>query len=165
MTNWCDGCDDTSIMSFGILHQDIAQWLLQLRLIGPACPALAPDSTVESLVAVLRDGVVLCQLAHMLDPGCLDMTRVICNNEPTDFVCRNNIFCFVRALASSESFGFGSHQLVFQPEDLFQAKNLSAVFKCLSVLSYTPKCRASGVPGTTYYLYHMCSFRFFTSRV
>ena len=57
------------------IHREIAQWLLNLKLIGPACPALADGATVESLVAVLRDGVVLCQLAHMLDPGCLDMTR------------------------------------------------------------------------------------------
>ena len=59
------------------LHHEAAKWLLNLKLVGPDCPALSggPDASVDALVDVLRDGVILCQLVHMLDPGCLDMTR------------------------------------------------------------------------------------------
>jgi hypothetical protein len=48
------------------LHREIAQWLFAFRLIPPASPALRPNSQLSDLVAVLRDGVVLCQVERLI---------------------------------------------------------------------------------------------------
>jgi hypothetical protein len=45
------------------LHREIAQWLFAFRLIPASSPALRPNAQLPDLVAVLRDGVVLCQVA------------------------------------------------------------------------------------------------------
>ena len=129
------------------LHKEIAKWLHGFKLIPKTSPCLSPKATIEDLVSVIRDGVVLCQLVHSLDPGCLDMTKVICEGEGeavSDFVCRNNLFMFIAALVSH--FEISSDE-VFTQEDLYMCKNIKKVFEVLSKLSHTPKVSRSGIKG------------------
>ena len=89
------------------LHKEIAQWLYAFRLIPSVSPALRPNAQLSDLVAVLRDGVVLCQLVHCLDPTSVDMTRVLVDTGTeggravSDFLCRNNIFLFLHAIVAN----------------------------------------------------------------
>ena len=55
-------------------------WLDQWRVIPPGHPShpLSPGAGPRDLVLLLRDGVVLCQLVHCLDPQSVDMTQVNC---------------------------------------------------------------------------------------
>ena len=130
------------------LHKEIAVWLSKFRLINESNPALQPKAKIQDLVTVIRDGVVLCQLVHSLSPGCVDMTRVIYESSDgrtvSDYVCRNNIFVFIRAIVSHFEV---PTDLAFDPEDLYLCRDLGKVFKCLSVLSHAPNFVKSGVSG------------------
>ena len=44
------------------LHKEIASWLEKFKLIPANSKALTPNSDCEDLVAIIRDGVVLCQV-------------------------------------------------------------------------------------------------------
>ena len=95
--------------------------------------------------------IIVFQLVHSLDPGCLDMTRVIydtnVHGDPavSDFVCRSNIFLFLKAITSN--FNLNVQQHWFEPEDLYLCRNIGQVFSTLSALSHTSKVRKSGVEG------------------
>ena len=78
--------------------------LTRLGVISSNEPVLHPKAQVQDLVALLRDGVVLCQLVHSVDPELIDLGRVIVRGDATgdmrevdDFLCRNNIFLFLHA--------------------------------------------------------------------
>ena len=51
------------------LHHELGQWLLRFKLLGPESPALDADASVEALVDVIRDGVVLCQVCSQSEHG------------------------------------------------------------------------------------------------
>ena len=57
------------------LHHELGQWLLRFKLLGPESPALEADASVEALVDVIRDGVVLCQVClqseHVFTGACV----------------------------------------------------------------------------------------------
>ena len=57
------------------LHRQIVGWLASFKLLPPNSPALASNASLSNVIAVLRDGVLLCQLVHGLDPSSVDMTR------------------------------------------------------------------------------------------
>ena len=59
------------------LHREIALWLDSFKLIQSGSAALKPNASLSDVIAVLRDGVVLCQLVHSLDPSSVDMTRYL----------------------------------------------------------------------------------------
>lgn len=63
----------------------------------------------------------------------------------SDFLCRHNIFLFLHAVISDFHLSMEDH--FFQPEDLYQCKNLGRVLETLSALSHSPKFRKSGVTG------------------
>ena len=44
------------------LHKEIGTWLGKFKLIPPNSKALGPTSEIEDIVAIIRDGVVLCQV-------------------------------------------------------------------------------------------------------
>ena len=52
----------TVIMLKMELHKEIAAWLAKFKLIPANSKALTPSSEIEDLVAIIRDGVVLCQV-------------------------------------------------------------------------------------------------------
>lgn len=139
-------------MSTPELWRECAQWLAKFNVIAKQDPVLSPKAQLSDLIAVLRDGVVLCQLVHSLDPNSIDMTRVLYDSpEPAtgravnDFLCRHNIFLFLHAIIANFHLNMDEH--FFQPEELYHCKNIGKVMETLSVLSYCPQIRKSGVPG------------------
>ena len=55
------------------LHREIALWLDNFKLLpGGNLPV---NASLSDVIAILRDGVVLCQLVHCLEPSSVDMTR------------------------------------------------------------------------------------------
>ena len=63
------------------LHHELGQWLLRFKLLGPESPALEADASVEALVDVIRDGVVLCQVCspseHVFYRGLCQMCFIL----------------------------------------------------------------------------------------
>ena len=53
------------------LHKEIAAWLDKFKLIQANSKALTPNAEIEDLVAIIRDGVVLCQVKQMVDAYCV----------------------------------------------------------------------------------------------
>ena len=53
------------------LHKEIAAWLAKFKLIQANSKALTPNAEIEDLVAIIRDGVVLCQVKQMVDAYCV----------------------------------------------------------------------------------------------
>ena len=53
------------------LHKEIAAWLDKFKLIPANSKALTPNAEIEDLVAIIRDGVVLCQVKQMVDAYCV----------------------------------------------------------------------------------------------
>ena len=49
------------------LHKEIAAWLAKFKLIQANSKALTPNSEIEDLVAIIRDGVVLCQVGLKIE--------------------------------------------------------------------------------------------------
>ena len=58
------------------LWKECISWLDKFKAIPSGNPALCPGAGPRDLVLLLRDGVVLCQLVHCLDPQSVDMTQV-----------------------------------------------------------------------------------------
>ena len=58
------------------LWKECISWLDKFKVIPSGNPALSPGAGPRDLVLLLRDGVVLCQLVHCLDPQSVDMTQV-----------------------------------------------------------------------------------------
>lgn len=134
------------------LWRECVHWLAQFKVIPPGDPVVEQGSKLPDFVSLLRDGVVLCQLVHSLDPDSIDMTRILFDSpEPasgravSDFLCRHNIFLFLHALISNFHLSMDDH--FFQPEDLYQCKDIAKVVETLSALSYCPKVRKSGISG------------------
>jgi guanine nucleotide exchange factor VAV len=63
----------------GLWHH-CARWLTQCGLLRGDHKANWPDATVGDLAYTLRDGVIICSLLNVLDPGCIDMKMV--NQKP-----------------------------------------------------------------------------------
>jgi len=117
---------------------------------GSSSSTLPVNASLSDVIAILRDGVVLCQLVHCLDPSSVDMTRVLVEDgsgrSVSDFLCRNNIFLFLHALASPHNFNF-EQDLLFDPEDLYLCRDIGKVFRLLSELSHHEKVLNSGFAG------------------
>lgn len=134
------------------LWRECAHWLAKIAVIDPQDRVLHPNSEISDLVSLLRDGSLLCQLVHTLDPESLDMSRVL-NDSPepatgravNDFLCRNNIFLFLHCCIQSFHLSMDDH--FFQPEDLYHCKDLGRVLETLSALSHSPKVKKFGVEG------------------
>ena len=108
-------------------------------MIASIDPVLHSESKIGDLVGLLRDGVVLCRLVHRLDAESIDMSRVLQEGSAgvNDFLCRNNIFLFLHSCIQSFHLGMDEH--FFQPEDLYQCKDVRRVLQTLSALSHSQK--------------------------
>ena len=60
------------------LWKECLAWLDKFKVIPSGHPVLGPGVGPHDLVLLLRDGVILCQLVHCLDPSSVDMTQVSC---------------------------------------------------------------------------------------
>ncbi|KAF4524789.1 hypothetical protein B566_EDAN010163 [Ephemera danica] len=60
--------------------RECAMWLTRCNAIRSDHKANWPEASVADLAYTLRDGVVLCGLLNVIDPGCIDMKEV--NQKP-----------------------------------------------------------------------------------
>jgi len=138
------------------LWRECAQWLDRLDLVPAGDPVLSSSSSktdgLRHLVALLRDGTVLCRAADALVPGSVPMDRVLVDppdpeagRSVSDFLCRHNIFLFLHAAVAD--FHLNMDESFFQPEDLYHCRDLGRVLETLSAVSRSPRARAAGVSG------------------
>uniref|UniRef100_A0A915DGK9 Uncharacterized protein n=1 Tax=Ditylenchus dipsaci TaxID=166011 RepID=A0A915DGK9_9BILA len=109
------------LVSTGILEH-IAQ---ESRLVKPA-----------DLAAILRDGVLLCELVLKLCPGCIDRQDVFLLNRKSPFMCSKNISLFLNACQQH----FGLTEL-FNYNDLYDLEDFERVLKVLSNLSHSQRAK------------------------
>eukprot|EP00090_Calanus_glacialis_P036498 TRINITY_DN6235_c0_g1_i1.p1 TRINITY_DN6235_c0_g1~~TRINITY_DN6235_c0_g1_i1.p1 ORF type:complete len:771 (-),score=186.86 TRINITY_DN6235_c0_g1_i1:114-2426(-) len=131
------------------LWKECLAWLDKFKVIPRGHPVLATGAGPHDLVLLLRDGVILCQLVHCLDPSSVDMTQVVYASPEaeavSDFVCRNNIFLFLYAAVNNFQLDTDDH--FFEPTALYQYKDISKVLRTLSALSHSTKFLASQISG------------------
>jgi len=131
------------------LWKECLVWLDKFKVIPNGHPVLGPGAGPHDLVLLLRDGVILCQLVHCLDPSSVDMTQVVYSSPEaeavSDFVCRNNIFLFLYAAVNNFELDADDH--FFEPTALYQYKDIAKVLRTLSALSHSSKFLTSQIPG------------------
>lgn len=102
------------------LWRECASWLTRCGLLRPDHKANWETSTIHDLAYTLRDGVLLCNLLNVLNPGCIDMKEV--NQRPqmaqvTDPGRATFALITIKALISA-SVGVTSVQLVARTFEL-----------------------------------------------
>ncbi|XP_022668184.1 protein vav-like isoform X2 [Varroa destructor] len=132
------GGDDT-------LWREAVRWLVDLDMLPKDHIVMAPDAGVEHLAYTLRDGVVLCNLALQLQPGCIDHKDMSQRPQKSQFLCNKNIRAFLQAL--STSFDLKSPSDLFEPEMLFEYTDFKRVLHTLAAMSNSPPALKSGVIG------------------
>ena len=91
------------------LHKEIASWLSKFKLIPPNSKALSINSEIEDLVAIIRDGVVLCQV-NSIDLY-INHTNIIVISSVFDFQVKLRFIIVVGTLARSRLFGHDTSHL------------------------------------------------------
>ncbi|XP_046398049.1 protein vav isoform X2 [Ischnura elegans] len=128
------------------LWRDCATWLTKCEVLRQDHKANWPEATVIDLAYTLRDGVLLCNLLNMLDPGCIDMKEVNQKPQMAQFLCLRNIKIFLRTCKAA--FGIKDEDL-FDPPLLFDLSDFFKVLNTLSKLSNCPKVQRRNIPGFT----------------
>ncbi|XP_065334269.1 protein vav isoform X1 [Cloeon dipterum] len=126
------------------LWHHCARWLTQCGLLRGDHKANWRDSEVGELAFTLRDGVILCSLLNVLDPGCIDLKQVNQKPQMAQFLCLRNIKTFLSVC--KEAFHLEDQDL-FEPEELFDLSNFFKVLQTLSKLSRCPKVQRKSVQG------------------
>ncbi|XP_039745180.1 protein vav [Pararge aegeria] len=124
------------------LWRECASWLTRCSLLRPDHKANWPTSTTHDLAYTLRDGVLLCSLLNVLQPGCIDMKDVNQRPQMAQFLCMRNIKVFLRAC--HEVFELRETDL-FDPSMLFDLSNFHRVLCTLAKLSQSPKALAKNI--------------------
>ncbi|XP_046607275.1 protein vav [Neodiprion virginianus] len=123
---------------------ECASWLTRCGALRSDHKANWPSATAFDLAYTLRDGVLLCNLLNMVDPGCVDMKDVNQKPQLAQFLCLRNIKIFLSACSSV--FGLSESEL-FEPSMLFDLSNFHRVLCTLSALSICPRLRRKGIEG------------------
>lgn len=124
------------------LWRECASWLTRCGLLRADHKANWERSVIHDLAYTLRDGVLLCNLLNVLDPGCIDMKDVNQRPQMAQFLCMRNIKVFLRAC--HEHFELRETEL-FDPSMLFDLSNFHRVLVTLSKLSQCPKAADKNV--------------------
>ncbi|XP_034823944.1 protein vav isoform X2 [Maniola hyperantus] len=124
------------------LWRECASWLTRCSLLRPDHKANWATSTTHDLAYTLRDGVLLCSLLNVLQPGCIDMKDVNQRPQMAQFLCMRNIKVFLRAC--HEVFELRETDL-FDPSMLFDLSNFHRVLCTLAKLSQCPKALAKNI--------------------
>nr|XP_012216162.1 PREDICTED: protein vav isoform X2 [Linepithema humile] len=123
---------------------ECATWLTRCGALRADHKANWPQARAFDLAYTLRDGVLLCNLLNIVDPGCIDMKDVNQKPQMAQFLCLRNIKVFLSACSSV--FGLSDSEL-FEPFMLFDLSNFHRVLCTLSALSNCLRFRRKGIPG------------------
>ncbi|XP_076280668.1 vav guanine nucleotide exchange factor isoform X2 [Lasioglossum baleicum] len=123
---------------------ECAKWLTRCGALRADHKANWPKATAIDLAYTLRDGVLLCNLLNMVDPGCIDIKDVNQKPQMSQFLCLRNIKVFLSACLTI--FGLSESDL-FEASMLFDLTNFHRVLCTLSALSNCPRLRRKDIPG------------------
>ncbi|XP_076675030.1 vav guanine nucleotide exchange factor [Andrena cerasifolii] len=123
---------------------ECVKWLTRCGALRADHKANWPEAKPFDLAYTLRDGVLLCNLLNMVDPGCIDMKDVNQKPQMAQFLCLRNIKVFLSAC--STTFGLSDSDL-FEASMLFDLSNFQRVLCTLSALSNCPRLRRKGIPS------------------
>ncbi|CAB4060205.1 VAV [Lepeophtheirus salmonis] len=124
-------------------------WRAATTMVLPATRITTPLTTVappspygnnvfhgSDLAYALRDGVLLCHVIQIMDPGSVDMRNVNQRPQNAQFLCLKNIRVFLNSCR--DSFGLKETDL-FQPSMLYDFSDFARVLYTLSILSKSLK--------------------------
>ncbi|KAL7033090.1 hypothetical protein ACKWTF_007481 [Chironomus riparius] len=127
------------------LWRECAAWLTRCKIIPGDHKANWPSSEIKILALTLRDGVLLCNLIHYLDPT---MESIEFNRRPRDaqFLCLQNIRIFLECCKNN--FLLKENEL-FECSMLYDLTNFHRVLITLSKLSLCRKVQINhpNLPG------------------
>ncbi|KFB45541.1 AGAP010292-PA-like protein [Anopheles sinensis] len=129
------------------LWRECAAWLTRCNIIPTDHRANHSDSDIKVLATILRDGVLLCNLANFLDPSSFDKKDFNRKPQMAHFLCIQNIKLFLDACKTI----FGLKEVdLFEPTMLYDLTNFHRVLLTLSKLSTCRKVQTShNIPGFT----------------
>ncbi|XP_058832580.1 protein vav isoform X2 [Topomyia yanbarensis] len=122
------------------LWRECAAWLTRCKVIPVDHKANQPESDIKTLAAILRDGVLLCNLLIFLDPSVFDMKDFNRKPQMAHFLCIQNIKLFLDICKSN--FGLKDAD-IFEPTMLYDLTNFHRVLLTLSKLSQSRKTHLS----------------------
>uniref|UniRef100_H2YQP4 Guanine nucleotide exchange factor VAV2 n=1 Tax=Ciona savignyi TaxID=51511 RepID=H2YQP4_CIOSA len=108
-------------------------WLIETGVLPRDHKTCQRHGTLFDLAQTLRDGVILCNLLNIIQPGAVDFNRINLRPQMLQFSCLQNIRIAVNSL--SNVFRLPE---IFQPGDLYNMTNFAQVLQVLSLLSHTP---------------------------
>ncbi|XKL67365.1 hypothetical protein PGB90_002856 [Kerria lacca] len=126
------------------IWRECTSWLTRCGALRPDHKLNWSDSTISDFAYTLRDGVLLCNLLNILDPGSFDMKDVNQKPQMAQFLCLRNIKTFLQACQDV----YGLQELdLFEPSMLFDLSDFYKVMMSLSKLSNSLKLARKGIPG------------------
>ncbi|XP_065082479.1 protein vav isoform X3 [Ochlerotatus camptorhynchus] len=120
------------------LWRECAAWLTRCKIIPADHKANQPDSEIKTLAAILRDGVLLCNLVNFLDSSAFEIRDFNRKPQMAHFLCIQNIKLFLDICKTN--FGLKESDL-FEPTMLYDLTNFHRVLITLSKLSQTRKAQ------------------------
>ncbi|XP_078489449.1 guanine nucleotide exchange factor VAV2-like isoform X2 [Ciona intestinalis] len=115
------------------LWRQCVRWLTDTGVLPRDHKTCQPHAVVFDLAQTLRDGVILCNLLNVIQPGSVDFTQINLRPQMLQFSCLQNIRTTVHALNNVFRL-----QETFLPSDLYDMTNIPLVLQVLSLLSQTP---------------------------
>lgn len=128
-----------------------AEWLNRCQVIPDDHPALGPDGNAIHLVQALMDGVALCHLLSTLSNHELDIRSMKDFShmpQNSQFLCFQNLRLFTQLCEKEFDI---PRNLLFQPGDIYHAKNFGKAIATLSKLSYSRRAQLTGIPYVFYF--------------
>uniref|UniRef100_A0A0N4Z4G8 Protein vav n=1 Tax=Parastrongyloides trichosuri TaxID=131310 RepID=A0A0N4Z4G8_PARTI len=125
-------------MSNDELWRQAVEWLISCKVLEHNNSLTTSDAEAKDLAFALRDGVVLCNLAHKLYNRSLDYTKICKKTTMSQFYCIENIKLFLDACV--KIFDMKEENL-FEPEELYNFTNFSKVLNVLSRISHSEICK------------------------
>uniref|UniRef100_A0A183BNS4 Protein vav n=2 Tax=Globodera pallida TaxID=36090 RepID=A0A183BNS4_GLOPA len=125
-----------AMSGLGELWEQCLQWLGSTGVLDPR----EQFTKLSDFAAILRNGVLLCELALRLKPDCIDRHEILMQYQQSPFTCSKNIGLFLSACRLH----FGIEHL-FDEDDLYGLHNFGAVLRLLSQLSRSQTSRQLGL--------------------
>lgn len=130
------------------LWRECAAWLTRCKIIPADHKANQSDSEIKTLAAILRDGVLLCNLLNFLDSSAFEARDFNRKPQMAHFLCIQNIKLFLEICKTN--FGLKDSDL-FDPTMLYDLTNFHRVLITLSKLSQSRKAQlAHNIVGFNY---------------